>query len=282
MLTATAAALAVGPYLLAVAHFAPVADSVRGIIAMAQSAGDEQQRARKLDEAGLASVAVAQNYLSVVGVLVALCAATTLSMLSTSPDAPTIATPTIIWSGFLGAALVWTYAGDGLQRAARAARRVAAEVERQLRGFPRERATVRVPSDFAPDYRAVIEIVTRAALDKSLLASSAAVLVPVSVTLGLSLLSRSGDPTLVNRGLVSFVVVAALAGLATSLAMDGTRALLSAARRSADAQPGTAGFGAAVAADALADALGNSAGPGAHLVGRLGAIVCLAMAPLIS
>jgi K(+)-stimulated pyrophosphate-energized sodium pump len=282
MLTATAAGLAVGPYVLAVAHFAPVADGVRGVLAMAQSAGEEQQRARKLDEAGLASVAVAQNYLSVVGVLVALCAATTLSMLSTSPDEPTVATPGVIWSGFLGAALVWTYAGDGLLRAARAARRVAAEVDRQLRGFPRERAVVRVPTDFAPNYRSVIEVVTRAALEKSLFASSAAVLLPVGVTLGLSLLSRADDPALVNRGLASFVVVAALAGLATSLALDWTRALLSAARRSADAQPGTAGFGAAVAADALADALGNSAGPAAHIVGRLGAVVCLAIAPLIS
>jgi K(+)-stimulated pyrophosphate-energized sodium pump len=282
LLTATAAALSIGPYLLAVAHFAPVADSVRGIIAVAQSAGDEQQRARKLDELGLASVAVSHNYLSVVGVLVALCAATTLSMSSTTPDEPAISTPTIIWSGFLGAALVWTYAGDALQRAARAARRVAAEVDRQLRGFPRERAIVRVPADFAPNYRSVIEIVTRAALDKSLLAITAAVLVPVSVTLGLSLLNRSDDPSVVNRGLLAFIVVAALAGLATSLALDGARALLSAARRSADTQPGTAGFGAAVAADALADALGNSAGPAAHMVGRLGAAVCLAIAPLIS
>ncbi|MBN1606363.1 MAG: sodium/proton-translocating pyrophosphatase [Polyangiaceae bacterium] len=282
VLTATAAALAVGPYVLAVAHFAPVADSVRGVIAMAQSAGDEQQRARRLDEAGLASVAVAQNYLSVVGVLVALCAATVLSMFSTSPDEPTPATPGVIWSGFLGAALVWAYAGDGLQRAARAARRVAAEVDRQLRGFPREHAIVRVPSDFAPNYRSVIEIATRAALDKSVLASSAAVLVPLSVALGLGLLNRSDDPTLVNRGLASFVIVAALAGLSTSLALDGTRAVLTAARRSADTRPGSTGFGAAIAADALADALGNSAGPAAHIVGRLGAAVCLAIAPIIS
>jgi Na+/H+-translocating membrane pyrophosphatase len=282
VLTATGAALSVGPYVLAVAHFAPVADSVRGVMIMAQSEGDEQQRARKLDEAGLASVCVAQNYLSVVGVLVALCCATALSMLSSSPDAPSLATPGVIGGGFLGAALVWTYAGDGLQRAARGARRVAAEVDRQLRGFPREHAIVRVPSDFAPNYRAVIEIVTRAALDKSLLATSAAILVPVGVAAGLSLLGHSEDPTLVNRGLASFVVVAALAGLATSVVLDGTRALLSAPRRSVDAQPGTPGFGAALAADALADALGNSAGPAAHIVGRLGAVVCLAIAPLFT
>jgi Na+/H+-translocating membrane pyrophosphatase len=282
LITSVAAILSVGSYSLTVGHFAPVADSARGVSSMAHAAPEQQQRIRALDEAGAAGATVSQTFLILAGCLVALTTTLPLFMAGVHPRTDLEALPAIVFGGLLGATLVLFNAGSGLRSASRAARQVAAEVERQLRGFPRERAVVHVPEDYTPSYRAVIDIVGRLALERSLTVPTLSALVPAAVGVGLGLLYRTTDPGMIRHGLTSYALAACFVGLIASLAFDAARATLGAARRATAAEPGSSNLRAAVSADAFADSLGKSAGPAAHLVARLSAVVCLALAPLIT
>jgi Na+/H+-translocating membrane pyrophosphatase len=203
-------------------------------------------------------------------------------MLGARPLTDLGALPAVVCGGLLGATLVLFSAGNGLRHAARAARQVAAEVERQLCGFPRERAGVHVPEDYTPSYRAVIDIAGRVALERSLTVPTVSAVFPAAAGVSLALLYRTTDPGNVRQGLMSYALAACVVGMLASLAFDAARATLSAARRATAADSGSSSLRAAVSADAFADSLGKSAGPAAHLAARLSAAVCLALAPLIT
>jgi Na+/H+-translocating membrane pyrophosphatase len=283
MLTALMAMLAAGPYVLAVGAFASIADNAVGVGALqAGSAGEDgQRRAARLDEAGFWAAAGAQNYLILVGAASTLLAALSLPVLVEAQGVD-LTKPAVAMSGALGAAFVLAYMGNAIRCSARGARGVALEVERQLRGFPRDGGLAQVPRDYTPSYRACIDLTARSALEGTLRSLILALLPPAILGIGLSLMYRSTDPRLAVEGLASFVVVATATALAASLAVDSTRATLSVARRLSKPRGSSAGFAASVGSNALAGIMGNAAGPAAHFLVKATAITSIVLVPLLS
>ncbi len=301
VLTCLMAMLASSAYVLGIGIVGPITDSARGVLAMSHGEPDEalQRRATRLDEAGFIANAFARTYLIIVGCMAAILAALTLPHLSSAlgagaegvaaaPDlvvpelvSPDMSLPVLAYSGALGAALLFAYAGNAMRAANRGVRAVAQEVDRQLKGFPRERGVLRVPADYAPSYRACIEAAGRASVSKGAIPVLAALALPPVLGIGLSVMYRAGQPGLALRGLSAFVVVAAATGLSAALAVDGTKTALGAARRFGRPRELGVSSGASVNADAVADLLGNAAGPAAHLFVKTAAISSLAIAPFL-
>jgi K(+)-stimulated pyrophosphate-energized sodium pump len=285
--TALMTMLACAPYLLALGTFGAIADSARGVASVSSASLDDsaQRRAGRLDDAGFVATSVAQTYLITVGCLTALLAAATVPLLG-GFDATAVSIdltkPAVVWSGALGFAAVLAYAGNAARAANRGARGVAIEVERQLRGFSKQSGIPQVPRDFTPSYRACIEIVSRSALERVLPAVALALLLPIALAIAVRLAFGGADGSLVRESLSAFVAIAAVSGLAAALAIDATRSTLVAARRMARPRGTSGGFTAALSGDAVADIMGNSAAPAAHLLVKAVAASTLALAPFIT
>ncbi len=283
--TALMAMLAGAPYVLAVGAFGPISDNARGVVAMtqAQTSNDVQKRTGRLDDAGFGSAAMAQTYLIIVGCSSALLVAATLPLAIVAQKVGVASgQPVALWSGALGAAVVLGYAGSTVRASMRGARAVALEVERQLRGFPRERGMAKVPKDYTPSYRSCIDITTRSALQGLTAPIATVILFPAALAFGLRLAFHTDNSGLAADSLTSFVAVASVTGLMAALVFDGARATLGAARRAARPRGSVSGFAASVSGDAIADLLGNAAGPAANLLVKLTAIACLAIAPFLT
>lgn len=280
--TALMAMLGAAPYVLAVGTLGPIVDNARGILSMAPAGatGDTQQRTGRLDDAAFGTATMSQTYLIVVGCSSALFVAITLH--APPGGSAALSPPVVLGTAALGVGVVLAYAGSAIRVSMRGARAVALEVERQLRGFPRERGMAKVPRDYTPSYRSCIDLTARAATRGLLAPIAAVVLVPPVLALCLDLAYRTGSPGVAFESLVSFAVATALTGFAAALVADGVRGSLGAARRAARPRGSVSGFAAAVSGDAIADLLGNAAGPAAHLLVKLAAVACLAVAPFLT
>ncbi|HVJ15893.1 MAG TPA: sodium/proton-translocating pyrophosphatase [Polyangiaceae bacterium] len=284
LLTWLSALAALAPYAAAVSTFGALADSARGIAGVGALDDDAQRRTARLDDSGFAASAMAQSYfiqLSTVSALGAALALSALGLKAQPAGSLSPATPTLVWCGALGAAFVLAYAGGVARAAVRAAREVALEVERQLRGFPREHGKALIPAEYTPSYRSCEELTSKHALAGALPEVGVFLVVPLLLGVGLRLMYRSGNPWLLAEGLTSFVVVAAITGLGAALVAFGARAALGSARRATRSRGSSPEFAASVSGDVVADILGNVAGPAAHLMGKAGAALLLALAPFL-
>lgn len=283
-LTALCAMLAAAPYMLAMDGFGAIADGARGVGALAPAlSADVQRRAARLDDAGFQAAAVTGPYLIVIGGLSAAVATLAFPALGGGVgSAVNLAKPAVLWSGALGFAFVLAYAGSALVPAARGLRAVLLEIERQLRGFPRERGRPKLPSDFTPSYKPCIELSTSAALQRVALSPVAALSAPLVLGVAVAWLSRGHDPGLASEALSAFVAVAAVTAVAASLAADGARVTLSAARRHSRTGPGGGSFSAAIGAESAAAMVGTAAGPAATHWVRAAAVLCLTLAPFLA
>ncbi len=278
--------LASGPFMLAANVLGPVSESARGFATLASVAGHDDQldrRAHRIQDAGSSSDAFAQSFWILVSGVAALFAASTIvneSATSTTKDLPLdLAHPAIAYCGLLGGALVLLYAGGVLQAASHSVRSVVTEVERQLRGFPKERGRLQIPPDYIPSYRACIEIVARSALSRPLIPVIVAVTLPVTLGPGLILLTV-GTPSLVRAAMASFVLAGTVTGLTAAFAAETIRGCLGSVRRQARGRP--AGADSALQANGFAELVGNAAGPAAQLVLKTAAVGSLIVAPFLS
>lgn len=285
-LTALMTMSASGAYTLALATFGPVADGARGMSGMVSPSEDAQRRTQRLDDTGFSASTVSQAYLIVTGGLTAALAATALPVLFTKTARASagadLLSPAVAMSGALGIAAVLAYAGSAARAGTRGARGVAQEVERQLRGFPRDKGRPQIPADYTPSYRTCVELTARAALHQLVLPVSLGLAAPVVLGVLLKLGFRSVDAALPAQALTAFVLIAALTGMATALAVDAAKCALAAARRAARRNAPAGGFEAAVTGDAVADVLGNAAGPAAQLVMKAIAVAALVVAPFLA
>jgi K(+)-stimulated pyrophosphate-energized sodium pump len=277
------AILASGPFVLAVGAVGAISDSAVGVAAHAVTDLDAKRRTARLDDAGFSGAAAARSFLILVAGLSAAVSALALPLLgSHGGEAPSLAHPILLWSGAFGAALVLTHAGSVARSAARGTREIALEVERQLRGFPREHGLAQVPVDFTPSYKECVELCSKSALRRAVGDVLPALLAPFVLGLILRGLEQGGANGLAAAGLTSFVVMAAVTGLSMALAIDGSRAVLGKARRQSRPREGTPGFGPAVAGDVFADIFGNSVGPAVRFAALALASGALAIAPLLN
>ncbi|MEB2311621.1 MAG: sodium/proton-translocating pyrophosphatase [Sorangiineae bacterium] len=280
------AALAASPFVLALGALAPIADNARGVATMTLGPGaaDADKRTARLDDAGVGAAAMAEPYLIISGSASALlvAGALALGLVEQTRGFASVAAPALAWSAALGAAVVLAYAGSAARAAMRGARAVALEVERQLRGFPREHGIARVPREYTPSYRTCIELTTRTALEGVLPPVSLAALVPALVAGALVLATRSAHDGVAASSLTAFAVTSTITGLAVALVADGLRCTLVAARRAARPRGSVSGFSASVSGGVIAELAGHAIGPAAHLLIKLTAVACLLAAPFVS
>ena len=279
------AAFSASPFVLSVATLGSIADGARGVAGMSNADGESKRRSGRLDDAGFLGGAVARQHAIFSGALSTLLMAWAISGEGrgvAAPSPPSLgANSALAWCGALGAAVVLAYAGSVARAAVRGAREVAAEVERQLRGFARDHGVAQVPPDYTPSYKSCVELTTSVALRRALWPIAAGIAAPVLLGIGLRLLFRSVAPELVAQGLSWFVVVSSLTGLTTALAVDAARTILGSVRRANRGRESGNAFSTAITADALSDIFGNAAAPALQLLVKATAAAALIITPFL-
>jgi Na+/H+-translocating membrane pyrophosphatase len=185
----------------------------------------------------------------------------------------------MLYAGLLGAVTVLLFAGRALGAGARAARIAAAEVERQLRGFPLAGRFHEVPAPFTPTYRLAVDLAGKGAFDRLLGTVLLFTVGPLLLGFGLRVLYSSREQAI--QGLAAFVAIAAATGLSLALTIDATRAILNAAHRSNGPRGATSGFESSEEGAALGDLLGIMITPAALLVTKVVATASLVVVPLL-
>jgi len=279
------AAISASPFVSAVETLGSIADCARGVASMIHADSEAKRRSSRLDDAGFFGSAVARRYSVFSSALSSLLiawaiAAQARAVAANSP--PSLgASSSLAWCAALGAVVVLGYAGSVARAAARGAREVAAEVERQLRGFPREHGIAQVPLEYTPSYKSCVELTTTVALRRALLPIATGILVPVLLGLGLRLVFLGPARELVPQGLSWFVVAASLTGLCAALALDAARAMLGSVRRANRGRESGHAFSSSVTADAWSDIFGNAASPALQLLVKATAAAALIITPFL-
>jgi K(+)-stimulated pyrophosphate-energized sodium pump len=257
--------------------FAAMTDSARGMAHLSGDGGDSLRRLHRLDDMGFAASAVARLHLAVnaAGAAVAVAWAVALTRSSSAGAEPGALPVLAVGVASLAVAAVLVFSASAARAAARAARDVGTEVDRQLRGFPREQGMPMIPGEYTPSYRGCEEVAAKAALGSVLAAGLAALGPPVVLGIALGLVYRGGGSPLATAALTTFVVTVAVTGLGAALAVDGARAVLTGARRASRPEAGSATVGASITGDALADIWSNAAGPAASSLCLLTSAVAL-------
>ncbi len=257
--------------------FAAMTDSARGMAHLSGDGGDSLRRLHRLDEMGFAASAAARLHLAVNAAGAAVTVAWAVAMTRSANAPADLGRLPVLSFAFapLAVASVLVFSANTARAAARAARDVGTEVDRQLRGFPREQGMPMIPGEYTPSYRGCEEVAARTALRSVLGAGLAALGPPVVLGIALGLVYREGGSPLATAALTTFVVTVAVTGLGAALAVDGARAVLTGARRASRPEAGSATIGASITGDALADIWSNAAGPAASSLCLLTSAVAL-------
>ncbi|HYP97691.1 MAG TPA: sodium/proton-translocating pyrophosphatase [Polyangiaceae bacterium] len=283
----TLAAVSASPFVSSVATLGSIADGARGVVNMSNADAESKRRSTRLDDASFLGGAIARRYSMFSGALSSLLIAWAIAargsaLVTKSSEPPSLAVGSALaWCGALGAAVVLGYAGSVARAAVRGAREVSAEVERQLRGFPREHGIAQVPAEYTPSYKHCVELTTTVALRRALPPMAAGVLAPVLLGIGLRLAFGGTTRELVAQGLSWFVIVAALTGLTAALAVDAARATLGSVRRANRGRENSYAFSTSITADALSDIFGNAAAPALQLLVKATAAAALIITPFL-
>jgi len=212
--------------------------------------------------------------------LLALLVALTLPRLSTNSSSGLSLVVLIVAASFAFVPFLITLAAS-VHVSGRAARTLWTEVERQLLALPRQADRVVVPTDFAPSYRSCVELVARAASRGGLGALVVVVAVPLVFSLALARISKT--PGLMAQALACYVVVAAVAGLAATVAVDGARLALWVGRRlqapRSQANPSAPG---GVSADGVLDVAGHTVSLAFPPLVKTAALIALCIVPFFS
>jgi K(+)-stimulated pyrophosphate-energized sodium pump len=283
LLVFASAALSVAPFVLSVATLGSIADGARGVASVSKAGSELKRRSVRLDDAGFLGSAVARQYAVFSGAISSLLVAWAIA----GEGVPSLGQATIaessalIWCGALGGAVVLSYAGSVARAAVRGAREISAEVERQLRGFPREHGVAQIPADYTPSYKTCVELTSLVSLRRALLPIAFGLAAPVLLGVGLRLLFRTLAPELLAKGLSWFVLVASLTGLGMALTVDAARAILGSVRRAQRGQEMRGALASSITADALSDIFGNAAAPALQLLVKATAAAALLITPFL-
>jgi K(+)-stimulated pyrophosphate-energized sodium pump len=282
--TALAGFLATSGYMLALGLFGPIASGAAALAALEpEEARPDSRRAAALGDAGFESGTIADPFFISLGAAASLMTGLAIPLVA-EPELQAaslgVSAPAVVWSGVGGAGVVLVMAGLALEIAARATRGTAAEVDRQLRAFPRDRDGVtQVPDGYTPSYRTLIELAGRLSAEGLLGPALAGLAAPAVLGFGLRLLYTSSS--LAAEGLTAFVVIAAATGLTTALATDGAHAVLGASQRESRPRGAAAGVDAS-AASQIGSFIGDMFAPAAHLFAKALAAGALVIAPFLS
>ncbi|RYE92586.1 MAG: sodium-translocating pyrophosphatase, partial [Myxococcales bacterium] len=296
--------LSTAGYVLAMDTFGPITDNAGGVVEM--SIGAEQpavrERTDRLDAAGNTTKALTKGYAVGSAALAAfLLFSAVLDEVNGSARSMgvelrgvNLAKPLVFVSGLLGAMLVFWFAALCIRAVGRTAEQVIAEVRRQFESLERQDGRIVFPEGYEPDYRACVDIVTRAAQRQMVLPGLLAVGMPVAVGLGLKMLRTEQDPLLGAEGVIAFLMVATVAGVLLALVLNNAGGAWDNAKKHIEGgahggkwlvdEDGTRRpnpvHAAAVVGDTVGDPFKDTAGPSLHVLIKLLATVTLVLAPL--
>ncbi|HVU01065.1 MAG TPA: sodium/proton-translocating pyrophosphatase [Polyangiaceae bacterium] len=282
MATALASLLATSAFLLGAGLLGPVASSAL-TVAQLEPDGlrpETRRRAVLLEDGGFSAGASSDSYFAAVGATATILAGLAIGSRGAPSPLPGFQLDAL-GIGALGAALVLAFSGRAVDFAAKAARGTWLEVERQLRGFPREAGVPVLPASFTPSYRVVIELAGKLSVEGVVLLSALSLVVPVGVVLALRAAYGAGSASS-TEDLASFVVLAGAAALFAGLFTDAAHAALRAAYRESRPRGAGTGFDAAIAGQELGNFLGGSFSPAARSFAKAVAAAALVAVPFLT
>lgn len=248
--------------------YGPVVDNAAGIAEMAGLGAEARERAEALDAVGnttaaigkgfavgsaaLTSIALLVSYVTVVGI-----------------TAVNILQPVVMVGLFLGGMLPFLFSAFSMAAVGKSAMKMVEEVRRQFREIPGI-----MTGENKPDYKACVDIATKAALREMILPGLMAIAVPVLVGFILGPEALGG---LLAGGIVTGFLLAVMMANAGG-AWDNAKKYVEAGNLGGK---GSEVHKAVVVGDTVGDPFKDTSGPSLNILIKLMSIVALIIAPLL-
>ena len=288
---ATMGMLGTAGYILAMDTFGPITDNAGGIVEMSHQPEDVRKRTDRLDAVGNTTKALTKGY------AVGSAALAAFLLFSAYLDevhhygatvmlhGVNLAKPEVFVGALLGAMLVFYFSSLTIRAVGRAAKQVIEAVRVQFAPFRNKDGELNLPDTFDPDYRSVVDIVTKGALRQMVWPGIVVVAMPIATGLVFKAIGNAQGITGLGAEVVAgFLMVGTIAGILMALFLNNAGGAWDNAKKYIE----TGAHGgkrsdphkAAVVGDTVGDPFKDTAGPSLHVLIKLLSTITLVLAPL--
>ncbi|KKT92791.1 MAG: sodium-translocating pyrophosphatase [Candidatus Andersenbacteria bacterium RIFCSPLOWO2_02_FULL_46_11] len=248
--------------------YGPVADNAAGIAEMAGMGVETRERAEALDAVGNTTAAIGKGFAIGSAALTAI--ALMVSYVTVAKiDVVDLLRPTVMSGLFIGGMLPFLFSAFSMQAVGKSAIKMVEEVRRQFKEIPGI-----MTRKNKPDYKACVDISTKAALREMLIPGLLAIIIPVVI--GFTLGAEALGGLLAGSIVTGFLLAVMMAN--SGGAWDNAKKYIEAGNLGGK---GSATHKAAVVGDTVGDPFKDTSGPALNILIKLMSIVALIIAPLL-